>query len=621
MLISSILITGCTTQTQWSEPNSSRVGVPDDILNEPPTVPALSPVDQLIAQAELAISPEREKLYLKAVDLALTHHQHKKAQQILAILESNTLPTPLHGAQLQLAAKMALARNQPDQAIEILSTNASGLLDILADLPPRQQIALQALKANAYEASGHHLAAAREHQLLHSALRDPNLQRKNVEAIWRNINQLPAQLLKVLETSMPDDQLRAWIELALTNRNYAQSLSAQLNQVQAWQRRWPTHIATRQPPAELAALPKALNTQINTIAILLPESGLYANAANLIKEGILLAHYEEKTKIRQPELIFLDTESHFDAGVLYQKAVQQGANVVIGPLNKEKVSQIASLQELPVPVLALNYLPETSISHNTQRSQPSLSPKFFQLGLSAEDEARQISKRCKIEGHRVAGIIYPDSEWGHRAASAFNVSWRSFGGYTAAELSYAPSEDYSKFIHQFLALHLSEQRAAALERTIATSVQFNPRRRQDLDFLVLLANPEKGRLLKPLLNFHFAQDLPVYSTSSIFTGIVNPSRDNDLNNIIFTELPWIMSSSEPLKTIAEEKQLPTSRLLALGIDSYRLHPRLQLFSQRNGSYFSGATGMLTLGKAQRISRTSSWLKFVKGNPIIDLKTP
>ena len=577
----------------------------------------LSPVDQLIAQAEQALSPQREKLYLKAIDLALSSHQYKKAQDILSILHSNTLPTPLHGSQIQLAAKIALAQNQPDQAIEILSTNSAGLLDILADLPPRQQIALQALKANAYEASGLHLAAAREHQLLHSALRDPNLQRKNVEAIWRNINQLPKQLLNVLQKSMPDDQLKAWIELALTNRNYAQSLAMQLDQVQAWRRKWPTHIATRQPPAELAALPNALNTRINTIAVLLPESGLYANAAKMIKEGILLAYHEEKNKIRQPNLLFLDSESHFDAGILYQQAVQQGADVVIGPLNKDKVSQIAALKELPVPILALNYLTDADTNNFS-----TLSSKFFQLGLSSEDEARQISKRCKMEGHRTAGIIYPDSEWGQRAAKAFKDSWRSYGGYTVAELGYEQSAaDYSQQIHQFLALPLSEQRAKVLERTIATQVRFNPRRRQDLDFVVLLANPEKGRLLKPLLNFHFAQDLPTYSTSSIFTGTLNPTRDNDLNQVVFTELPWLISTAEPLKTIAEQQHLPPSRLIALGVDSYRLHPRLQLFSQQNGSYFSGATGLLTLGKAQRITRTSSWVSFSKGSPVIDLTTP
>ncbi len=49
----------------------------------------------------------------------------------------------------------------------------------------------------------------------------------------------------------------------------------------------------------------------------------------------------------------------------------------------------------------------------------------------------------------------------------------------------------------------------------------------------LLSYPSKARQIMPLLKYYYAGDVPVYATSSVYTGGVNVMKDRDLNGIIF----------------------------------------------------------------------------------------
>ena len=80
-----------------------------------------------------------------------------------------------------------------------------------------------------------------------------------------------------------------------------------------------------------------------------------------------------------------------------------------------------------------------------------------------------------------------------------------------------------------------------------TSVEFIPRRRGDIDFIFLIANPREGRQIKPTLAFYFAGDIPVYALPSIYDGQDNQSANQDLNGIVFTDAPLDLSQLRPLK--------------------------------------------------------------------------
>src|SRR5690606_37486344 len=58
----------------------------------------------------------------------------------------------------------------------------------------------------------------------------------------------------------------------------------------------------------------------------------------------------------------------------------------------------------------------------------------------------------------------------------------------------------------------------------------------------------------------------------------------------------------------------SDRLYALGIDAYRLAPRLDLMRQFQHSTLQGMTGDLSLGSDQKIRRQLDWAQFKAGRP-------
>ena len=147
-------------------------------------------------------------------------------------------------------------------------------------------------------------------------------------------------------------------------------------------------------------------------------------------------------------------------------------------------------------------------------------------------------------------------------------------------------------------------------------MEFTPRRRSDLDFIFLIANPRQGRQLKPTLAFYFAGNIPVYSLPSIYDGQENERENRDLDGIIFTVAPWVLDSSNPLKSemsaSLRQAQGALQRFRAMGIDCFRLYPRLKQLAEHQIDSFQGATGVLRLSPNQQIHRTLDVARFVNG---------
>ncbi len=85
-----------------------------------------------------------------------------------------------------------------------------------------------------------------------------------------------------------------------------------------------------------------------SIAILLPESGPYAQVAEAIKQGIFAAHYTGKASAK---LHFINTHSSIKndismVKVAYEKALKLNASIIIGPLDKTKIEILAAVCQL-----------------------------------------------------------------------------------------------------------------------------------------------------------------------------------------------------------------------------------------------------------------------------------
>ena len=165
----------------------------------------------------------------------------------------------------------------------------------------------------------------------------------------------------------------------------------------------------------------------------------------------------------------------------------------------------------------------------------------------------------------------------------------------------------------------SFNRYQRLRANIGSPLQFDPRRRQDADFIFLAADGAAGRLLKSQLKFHYSGDLPVYSTSSIYA--MDGRSNSDLNGIRFADTPWIIAPQSWIRYLPEvysefwpeEKRL--ARLHAMGYDAY--HLVAPLFASRGGMMpeIDGATGRLYLDNDGRVHRRLAWAEFQRGEPV------
>lgn len=135
--------------------------------------------------------------------------------------------------------------------------------------------------------------------------------------------------------------------------------------------------------------------------------------------------------------------------------------------------------------------------------------------------------------------------------------------------------------------------------------------------IFLLAKPDQARSIKPLLNYHYAGDLPIYATSRVYSGYEDSKKDNDINGVKFTDIPWVLSSGFKLKqqvnqTLDNSKLY--QRMYALGVDSYQLHPRLKQLQHIPNSRVYGQTGTLKLNASNQIERTLLLAQFAGGRP-------
>jgi len=229
----------------------------------------------------------------------------------------------------------------------------------------------------------------------------------------------------------------------------------------------------------------------------------------------------------------------------------------------------------------------------------------------------QIAERAWHDGHRYAAILSPapsGDNFYQRKRDSFIDHWLSLGGQIVTQEVYR--QDYTGIVETLLNIDESEARKNSLERLINEDLAFTQRRRQDIDFIFLIAQPGPARQINPTLAYLYAGDIPVYASQDVYSGIPRPLEDNDLNGIIFGDSPWLLNFNDELKTKATnlfpQNNALTLRLQAFGIDAFRLYPRLRQLEDIPDSQIYGATGLLKLGDNRNIIRELNWAKVSEG---------
>lgn len=573
---------------------------------------------------------EPDHYWLQAADAVLHGGDSQAAQQWIDFIQPRELDAIDQNQYWLITSRLDLNAGRAREAMS--------KLNMLVGLPleGKQETHYHALRASAYNQMGDMLSSAKELVLLGKRTTQTEAIRKNNEAIYDTLSRLSRQTL-TSRPPPPPDELGGWMTLTAILKTTSRKELA--DAVSKWASLYPGHPAVSSgflektlsesgvslpPLSRKIPSPSKQGTPLSNatmpipspyvqtaptlsvaptphssfIGVLLPLSGSYGAASKAIQTGMMAA-YDADPNPNKLRLEFTDSYSG-DVYQSYQHLVEEGAKIVVGPLVKEEVATLAK-RVLSTPVLALNQVPDIQNTH------------MFQLGLRPEHEVEQTASSAWFDGKQQALVLAPTNPFGQRIAQHFTQYWRSIGGTTIAVKTYPyHGKGFSQVVQSAMDTLSSPSTADPSFALSAIPTSSSP-------FIFLIADTQDARALVPAIMGASSHTVPIYSFSHLYNAKAMPEENHYLNGVVFCDVPWLMNphegnvlSAQALDIHVQETPPDYVKLIALGLDAYRLLPVLDRFKTEPNYRFSGATGTLSLQTGNSLQRQLECAQFQNG---------
>lgn len=308
------------------------------------------------------------------------------------------------------------------------------------------------------------------------------------------------------------------------------------------------------------------------LAVLLPLSGDLSRAAVPVRDGLLAAYYSETR--RRPQIDFYDTAGT-PAGALaaYQRAVSEGADLVVGPLGRAEVGALFRAT-LSVPVLALNRAGAHPPTGNASFS------------LAPEDDGVAAAEYLVGRGaHRVL-VLSDIDETARRTVAALRTHLQDRGGTIASVLTVADKPG-----------------------DMSGALQAAAQAPGGIDALFFALKPAQARAIAPQLAAAGLGDKPRVGTSQLAGS---GDAKHALDGIAFPSETWSLQGVQGLPSPASTAKVlpsargPAGRLFAFGVDTWRLAAYIDFLATHADAKLQGATGTLHLDGFGNVVRTPAW---------------
>ncbi|MTW02971.1 LppC family lipoprotein [Duganella ginsengisoli] len=310
------------------------------------------------------------------------------------------------------------------------------------------------------------------------------------------------------------------------------------------------------------------------IGLLLPlRSDALRQASEALRAGFLAAWERDRQGV---EVSVIETgDAAPDVLASYTEALPQ-QDMIVGPLSRSAVSAVANSRKVAKPTIALNY-PDN-------RDTASLPPQMMLIGLSIEDEARQMADWASREQPGATAYVVGGSvAWQRRSAGAFAAQWQRVGlSAKMVELSTANG-------------YLNDGELVALRGKL----QMEP---GAVVFAAL--DPDQTRQLRIALAAPPLGDVPIYGTSSLNPGRSRQIAGTEMDGVRLLDMPWQLQRDHPAVMVypqlapgSERKpDADMERLYALGIDAYRVAREIARQQDQPTAKFrlDGVTGQLNV---------------------------
>jgi len=420
----------------------------------------------------------------------------------------------------------------------------------------------------------------------------------DIHQIWQALSLLSTwQVSQLAELAPP--YFKGWQQLL----NYAHKFGDDINRFNRYLTQWQRKFSAHPAQAVIESLrTNALITEqeIVNIAVILPLTGKQASAGKVAQQGILAAYKNNTNK----NLNFIDADT-LNWSTLSEQLTDLDSHFVIGPLLKGNVDKYLAQTEIVLPSLLLN------TPAKSQRTGEQVI-----LSMRPEDEAFQAATTLSRKNYQSPVVLSHRDNASKRIAQTFAQQWQLVTGYSPEIVYFEKGKKMQEQLKASLDVDSSQTRIEDLEIRLKQNIKTESRNRRDVDMLYLVGSPKETTLLKPYIDVNispFAKIIPVYASSRSHSSKHNSRKDRDLNGLVFTEMPWLLTSKQQnaqlaalSRTLWPSRSDSLQRIFAMGFDSLNLVDKLPAMKQRPYVRHYGQTGILKLNRNNTLIRSLIW---------------
>jgi len=218
------------------------------------------------------------------------------------------------------------------------------------------------------------------------------------------------------------------------------------------------------------------------------------------------------------------------------------------------------------------------------------------LNFDKKKEYISLLEYAKNKGNNNVLII--DEEKASNKAILGEI-WKELDGNVLGSYT-SSSKSSQNLLSNILLIESSKERSRKLSRALSTPLESFPRRRMDIDSIIMSVSLEQARSLKPQLEYNFGESLSVYLFPNWDNQAFNIKRELDLEGITLIDLPWMLNAKA---TFIPELTIKRSRNFAYGFDAYDIV--LLKSNPQSSNYFKyiGMTGELVYKNGKLVRKS------------------
>ena len=218
------------------------------------------------------------------------------------------------------------------------------------------------------------------------------------------------------------------------------------------------------------------------------------------------------------------------------------------------------------------------------------------LDINKKFEYENLLKHAITNGSRNALII---DEKGTSDKEILNKIWLELDGNVLGTFT-SNSKSNQNLLSNILLIENSKERSRKLSRALSVPLENTPRRRMDVDTIIMSVSLREARSLKPELEYNFGESLSVYLLPNWNDQGFYLDKELDLERVSVIDLPWMFNPElSYLKNLPKKR----NRYFAFGYDSYDIALLLNNPSSTWQFKFTGMSGELSY-KGGSLSRKS-----------------